>query len=220
MVARSDLRFAGLAALVTAALLAAHAISYAGGPQTERASTVLAWHVNHQTEARVAAILWLIAMLSFVVFAIAFREAMWASIIDRHWISTGFVQGAGVFATIAVIWAAMSWALAIAAGSGDFEATEIALLWTVAAAFKQFAMYGLVAPLLLVGVTLLRHSVAGRVLAVAALGISVTLIAPPYSGWALPALAGWLAATGLVLVVPTMASLKASKVHREPADAT
>lgn len=212
VVARSDLRFAGLTALMTSALLTAHLVVYAGGPATDHPATVLRWHAENLTRARVSTILWLAAMLAIVVFAIAFREAMWTSIINRGWVSQGFVQGAGVFAMVAVVWAALVWALAGGAASGTLDASQVGLLWAMQDAVLLFAMWGLVAPLLLVGFTLAHHSFAGQVCTMLAVIVSATLITPFTWGLAMYAVAGWMALTGLVLTVPAL-----RRERREPA---
>lgn len=204
MVARSDLRFAGLTAMVTAALLVAHLSVYGVGPATDHPGTVLTWHAEHLTQARVASILWLAAMLSIVVFAIAFREAMWTSIIHRGWVSQAFVQGAGVFAMVAVVWAALGWALTGGAAAGTLDAPQVALLWAIQDAVLLFAMWGLVVPLLLVGFTIAHHSFAGQVCAMLAIVVSVMLVLPLMAPFAMYGLAGWMAITGLVLTLSTM----------------
>jgi hypothetical protein len=212
MVARSNLRFAGLTALVTSALLTAHLVVYADGPATDHPAAVLAWHADNLTRARVSTILWLAAMLAIVVFAIAFREAMWTSIIHRGWVSQAFVQGAGVFAMVAVVWAALVWALASGAASGTLDASQVGLLWAMQDAVLLFAMWGLVAPLLLVGFTLAHHSFAGQVCTMLAVVVSAALVTPLTWDVAMYAVAGWMAITGLVLTVPAM-----RREQREPA---
>jgi hypothetical protein len=204
VVARSDLRFAGLTAMLTSALLVAHLSVYGGGPATDHSGTVLTWHAEHLVEARVASILWLAAMLSMVVFAIAFREAMWTSIIHRGWVSQAFVQGAGVFAMVAVVWAALGWALAGGAAAGTLDASQIGLLWAMQDAVLLFAMWGLVVPLLLVGFTMAHHSFAGQVCMLLAVAVSAMLVIPLMAPFAMYAVAGWIALTGLVLTLPAM----------------
>lgn len=204
MVGRSNLRFAGITALMTSALLTAHLVVYAGGPAVDHPATVMAWHADNLLRARVSTILWLAAMLSIVVFAIAFREAMWASIIHRGWVSQAFVQGAGVFAMVAIVWAALVWALASGAASGALDASQVGLLWAMQDAVLLFAMWGLVAPLLLVGFTLAYHSFAGQVCMLLAVVVSGMLVIPVTWAFAMYAVAGWMALTGLVLTIPVM----------------
>lgn len=204
MVARSDLRFAGLTAMLTSILLVAQLTVYAGGPTSDHPAAVLAWHADNMIRARVASILWLAAMLAVVVFAIAFREAMWTSIMNRGWVSQAFVQGAGVFATVAVVWAALVWALAGGAESGSLDVSQVGAMWAVQNAVLLFAMFGLVVPLLLVGFTMAHHSFAGQVCAMLAVVVTVTLVTPALWHLAMYALAGWMAITGLVLTLPAL----------------
>lgn len=204
MVARSDLRFAGLMAILTSVLLVAHLWVFAGGPATNHPGTVLTWHADHVLQARVSSVLWLGAMLSIVVFAIAFREAMWTSILHRNWVSQAFVQGAGVFAMVAVIWAALDWALAGGAAAGTLDASQVALLWAIQDAVLLFAMWGLVVPLLLVGFTIAHHSFAGQVCAMLAVIVSAMLVVPVTAPLAMYGVAGWMATTGLVLTIGTL----------------
>ena len=204
VVARSNLRFAGLTALLTSALLMAHLTVYAGGPANDHPGAVLTWHADNLARARLSAILWLAAMLAIVVFAIAFREAMWTSIINRGWVSQAFVQGAGVFAMVAVVWAALVWAVADGAASGALDASQVGLLWAVQDAVLLFAMWGLVAPVLLVGFTMAHHSFAGQVCALLAVVVSAALVGAGTWEFAMYAVTGWMAITGLVLTLPAV----------------
>ena len=202
MVTRSDLRVAGLAALLTAALLTASLLLFQGGPPSSHPNAVLSWHAANAGALKLGAVVWLLAMLGLVGFAIGFREGMWATVLDRSWMTVLFVQGAGIFATVAVVSAAVGWALADQASAGTLTAEMAGMVWSVELALLRFATWGLTAPLIVTGAALARHSLLGQVGAVASVMVAVALLVPLTWYVALYAFAGWLAFAGVTLLVP------------------
>lgn len=202
MVTRSDLRTAGIAAVLTGGLLATSLVLFQGGPPSPHPNAVLAWHADNAVALRFSAVAWLLAMLGLVGFAIGFREAMWATVLDRSWMTVLFVQGAGIFATVAVVSAAVGWALAGQSAAGSLDAEMASMVWAVELALLRFASWGLTAPLIIVGAALARHSTLGQVSAVAAVLVAAALLVPLTWGVALYAFAAWLGLAGVTLLVP------------------
>lgn len=202
MVTGSDLRMAGVAALLTGGLLAASLVLFQGGPPSSHPNAVLAWNAANAGMIKTSAVTWLLAMLCLVGFAIGFREAMWATVLDRSWMTVLFVQGAGIFATVAVVSAAVGWALADQAAAGVIDADLAGMVWSLETALLRFAAWGLTAPLIVVGVALGRHSTLGQISAVAAVVVAAALLVPLTWGVGLYAFAGWLGLAGVTLLVP------------------
>lgn len=204
MVTRRDLGMAGLAAILTAGLVTASLVLFGGGPPSPHPNAVLDWYADHALRVQVSALLWLLGMLMLVAFAIGFREAMWATVADRSWITVLFVQGAGVFATVAVVSSAVAWALASQAAAGNIGAELATTVWGVERTMLRFATWGLTAPMLVVSLALYRHSTLGQLCALAAVLVSVGLLVPLTWAPALYAFAAWLALTGATLLVPSV----------------
>lgn len=202
MVTGRDLRVAGVAALLTGGLLAASLALFQGGPPSSHPNAVLAWNAANATVVKISAVTWLLAMLGLVGFAIGFREAMWATVLDRSWMTVLFVQGAGIFATVAVVSAAVGWALADQAGAGVIDADLAGTVWSLETALLRFATWGLTAPLIVVGAALARHSTLGQICAVAAVLVAAALLVPLTWGVGLFAFAAWLGLAGVTLLVP------------------
>ena len=202
MFSRYQLRATGIIALVTGALLLASLLLFQGGPTSGRPNAVLSWFTRHATEVRIGSVLWLLAMIGLVAFAIAFRESMWLTVVDRSWVTVLFVQGAAVFATVVVVAAALGWALADGTESGTFGAELAGAIWGIERMLLRFASWGLTVPLVVVGLALTRHSLLGKISAAAAVVVAVTLLVPFTWGPALYAFAAWLALAGTTLLMP------------------
>lgn len=202
MVTRSDLRVAGVAALLTGGLLTVSLVLFRGGPPSSHPNGVLTWHAANAGALKLSSVAWLLAMLALVGFAIGFREGMWATVLDRSWMTVLFVQGAGIFATVAVVSAAVGWALADQAAAGTLSAEMAGMVWSVELALLRFAAWGLTAPLIVVGAALARHSTLGQVCAVAAVLVAGALLVPLTWGVGLYAFAAWLGLAGVTLLVP------------------
>lgn len=209
MVTRAHSRSAGILALITAALLTASLVLFQGGPPTSNPPGLLNWFAAESTSIQAAAILWLLAMLALVAFAVGFREAMWATMFDRSWITVLFIQGAAVFATVAVVATAVGWALATQAAAGTIDVELASAVWAVARTLLLFATWGLVAPLLVVSMALWRHSTLGRVGALAAVLVAGALLVPITWAGGLFAFAAWMAFVGATLLVPGSAHVSA-----------
>ena len=202
MLRKDDMRMAGVAALITAVMLTVSLALFQGGPPAQNSQAVLDWFTANATLIRVSDITWLLAMLSLVVFAITFRDAMWTTVWDRSWTTVLFIEGAGVFATVAVVSAAIGWALAGRAAAGSIVADTAGVIWAIEQTLIRFATWGLTVPLAVVGLAMYRHSVLGKVTALLAIAIAVTLILPFTWSAGLYALCGWLALAGITLLLP------------------
>lgn len=203
MVARSNVNSAGWVAIATSLLLGASLATGWGAPASTHPNAVLAWHAQNSLILQARAVLWLFAMLGLVAFAISLREALWATVLDRAWMTIVFVQGAVVFATVAVVSSAIGWALAEQAGAGTISADLATAVWAVQRTLMRFAAWGFIVPLLVAGVTLYRHSVLGQLCTVSAVFIAGAILVPLTMSIALAATAGWLMLTGVTLLVPT-----------------
>jgi hypothetical protein len=197
-----DLRLAGLVALVTAVLMIASLVLFSGGPPSPHPNAVLAWYGANAVAVKGAALMWMLAMLGLVAFAVRFREAMWATVADRPWVTVVFLHGAVVFATVAVVSAAVAWALAEQARGGRLSADLAGSMWALERTLLRFATWGFTVPLLAVGLALYRHSLLGQLCTLAGLLVAVTLVVPLTWGAALYAFPVWLAMTGVALLVP------------------
>jgi hypothetical protein len=201
MVTRADMRSAGVLGLATAGLLGASLAFGQGGPPADHPNAVLAWLADQAVAIRVSALLWLLAMLGLVVFAVRIREALWTTTFDRSWLTVLFVQGAGVFATIAVVAAAITWGLADQAAAGAVNAELAGTVWALQQILLRFATWGFTVPLVVVGAALYRYSVMGQVCAAAAILVAIALLIPLTWHAALYAFCVWLALAGLTLLV-------------------
>ena len=197
----SELRKAAVAAFVTAGLLTASLVLLHGGPRAAHPNAVLAWHADNAVAIKAGMITWMLAMLGLVVFAVSFREALWASVADRSWMTVLFLQGASVFATIAVVSGAIGWALADQAAADAISAELAGTIWAIELTLLRFATWGFTVPLGVAGLVLYRHSVLGQVCAVAALLLIIALLWPLTWAVALHVFPAWLALAGLALLV-------------------
>jgi hypothetical protein len=211
-----ELRKAGLAALVTALLLAGALAARGGAPPSTHPNGVLAWYAGNSVRLQAGALLWLLAMLALVVFAVSFREALWASVADRSWTTVLFLQGASVFATVAVVSAAVGWALANQAGAGAIAADLAGTVWALERALLRFATWGFTVPLLVVAVALVRYSVLGQLCAAAAALVAATLLVPVTWAVALHAFPVWLLLVGVTLLVGTVGRAPAEDRALQP----
>jgi hypothetical protein len=213
---QGELRTAGLAALLTAALLSAALFLVGGGPPSEHGSAVLTWHAENVTAVKVGSLLWLLAMLGLVVFGVSFREAVWASVADRSWTTILFVQGATVFATVAVASAAIGWSLAHQAAAGSIAAELAGTVWALEQTLLRFASWGFTVPLAVAGVAMYRHSLLGQLCAVAAVLVAAALLVPLTWSVALHAFPAWLLLAATTLLVPTFTRARTPQPLRRP----
>jgi hypothetical protein len=196
---RRDERVAGTIALVTAALLIVSLTLSGSGPRNP--DTMAAWYANNDVLVRAGALAWLVAMLGLVAFAVRLRDALLGLTADRWWTGVLFVQGAAVFATVAVIAAATAWTAATLAGDASVDSDAVAALGTLHRTLLRFATWGLIVPLLAVGLTLARHSVLGIVAATLGVLVSLALLVPATWALGLPAFSVWLVLTGIALLL-------------------
>lgn len=202
MVTRRSARGAGVLALVTAVLLLASLLTFAGGPPTTYGGNVLDWFADNALSVHLSTALWLLAVISLVTFAIAFHEAMWATVLDRFWATTFFVQGAAAFAAVAAVAGAVGWALAQQASADAISGELAATVWAIDRALLRFATWGLVVPIVVVAFTIYRHSILGQFTAVVGGLVAVGLIVPFTWYPALFAASVWLALSGVTLLLP------------------
>ena len=198
----AELRKAGIAALATAVLLAANLALLRTGPPASHPNAVLAWFTDNAALVQAGAVAWLLAMLALVVFAVSLHDALWASVADRSWTTVLFLHGAGVFATVAVAGAAISWALAGLATDGAIGAETAGTLYALDQALLRFATWGMSVPLLVVAIALYRHSLLGQLCAVAAVLLVGALLVPLTWAVALHTLPAWLLLVAITLLVP------------------
>lgn len=204
MVTRTQQRLAALAALATAVPLVLGLALFGEGPPSGSGALTRAYVVEHATTMRITALLWLVAAMAMVVFAVAVREAIWAMIVDRAWAATLFVQGAVGFATVSVVAAALLWALADQAAAGALSADAAGTLWAVDRTLWRFATWGLTVPLIVVGLVLSRYSRLGRLGSVASVLVAAALLVPATWTPALYGFAAWLVLAGLTFARPRL----------------
>lgn len=202
MVTRTEQRLAGVAACVTAGALTGGLLLLDGGPPTPHGGAVRTYFAQHGLQVRLAALVLLAATVALVIFAVAVREAIWATIIDRNWAAMLFVQGAVGFAAVSAVAAALLWALADQAGAGTITADVAGTLWAVDRTLWRFATWGLTVPLLIVGLVLHRYSTLGQFSAVTGVMVAVGLLVPATWAPSLYAFAGWLLLAGVVFARP------------------
>lgn len=205
---RRDERLAGLIGLLTSVLLATSLLLHGTGPTTRNPNGVVAWYAGREVTVRVGSLAWLAAMLALVVFAVLLRDALVTLTADRWWAAVLFVQGAAVFATIAVIAAATSWVTATLAVRADVVPTTVAAMSELHRTLLRFASWGLTVPVLTVGLTLARHSRLGRIVAVLGACVAVALLVPLTWGVGLPAFTIWLLLTAVALLSPRSPRLR------------
>lgn len=202
MVTRIEQRLAAVAALCTAALLATGLLLFDGGPPTSHGGVIRSWFAANAVPVRLAALIWLGATIALVIFAVAVREAIWATILDRNWAAMLFVQGAVGFAAVAVVVAAVLWTLAELASAEQLPADVAAALWAVARTLLRFATWGLTVPLVVIGLVLYRYSTLGQFGTVTGLMVAVGLLVPATWAPSLYAFAAWLVLAGITFLRP------------------
>ncbi len=202
MVTRTEQRLAGLAALATAAALVTALVLFDGGPPTHHGGVITSWFADHTVAVKGGAIAWMLATIAIVVFAVAVREALWATVIEHGWAALLFVQGAVVFAAVSVVSGALAWALADQAAVGTLTPDVAVSVWGVARTLLRFASWGLTVPVMVVGLVLYRYSTLGQFAAVIGVIVAGALVVPVTWEPALFALAGWLVLTGVVFLQP------------------
>lgn len=199
---RSDERMAALTALGAAGMLAASLVLTGAGPASAHPNGVVTWYAEHATSIRLGSIMWLLAMLALVAFAVRLRDALLGLTADRWWTNVLFQQGATVFATVAVVAAAAGWSTATLAVRVGPTPDTVAAMWTLHGALLRFASWGLWVPLFAAALALARHSTGGRVAAVLGVGVAFALLTPLTWFVGLWSFAVWLALAGLVLLFP------------------
>lgn len=204
MVTRTHQRMAAFAAAATAAPLTLGLALFGDGPPSGASGATRSYFVEHATTTRITALLWLVAAMAMVVFAVAVREAIWAVIIDRAWAAMLFVQGAVGFAAVSVVAAALLWALADQAAAGALSADVAGTLWAVDRTLWRFATWGLVVPLVVVGLVLSRYSRLGQVVGAASMVLAVGLLLPATWASSLYGFAAWLVLAGLTFARPRL----------------
>lgn len=202
MVTRTEQRMAGAAAGVTAVCLAGGLLLFGNGPASSTDSVVLTYFHQYAPLIRLSALLLLAATISLVVFAVAVREAIWALVLDRNWASMVFVQGAVGFAAVSAVAAALLWSLADQAASGALSADLAGTLWAVDRTLWRFATWGLIVPLVVVGLVLHRYSRLGRFGAVVGVVVALGLLVPGTWTGSLYAFAAWLVVAGVTFARP------------------
>lgn len=198
---RNDVRTTGVLGLITAALLAGSLVLYRGGPPSGNPAGLVRWLTAEATAVRGAAVLWLLAMLTLGLFAVSFRESMWAAVLDHPWVTLLFVQGAAVCATVAVVSTAVVWGMADQASNGTLDAAQAATHLEFAEALLLFATWGLAAPLVVIALALWRHSAIGQVAAGSGIALAVVVLLPVDRTPVLFAFAAWTALVGITLVL-------------------
>lgn len=204
MVTRTHQRLAALAAVATAAPLTLGLVLFGDGPPSGSGSATRTYFVEHATTTRITALLWLVAAMAMVVFAVAVREAIWAMIVDRAWAAMLFVQGAVGFAAVSVVAAALLWALADQAAAGALSADVAGTLWAVDRTLWRFATWGLTVPLIVVGLVLSRYSRLGQLGSIASVLVAAGLLLPATWAPALYGFAAWLVLAGLTFARPRL----------------
>lgn len=199
---RTEQRFAGLAAFVTAVLFAAGLVLFDGGPPTKHGGVVRAWFAENAAEVRLSALIWLAASIALVIFAVAVREASWTRVLDRPWVGLLFVQGAVGFAAVAVVASSVLWALADQASAGAIPADLAGTLWAVAWTLLRFATWGLAVPLIVVGLILYRYSTLGQFATVTSFMVAGGLLVPITWAPSLYAFCAWLVVAAVTFARP------------------
>lgn len=160
---------------------------------------------------------WLAAMLTWVAFAVRFRDAVWLSVVERPWLTSVFLQGAVVFSSIVTIAAAGVWGLAAYVSSAS-PSTEVAgALCAFNGALVRFAAWGLSVPVLVVGAALRERSRLGATVEVAAVFVATGLLLPFALPGGLYGFVGWLMLVAATLWrhgTPRVEPVPATTIHR------
>ncbi len=202
MVTRTEQRLAGLAAVVTASALTAGLVLLDGGPPNDHGGAIRTYFAENATTLRASSLVLLGATVSMVIFAVAVREAIWATVIDRNWAAMLFVQGAVGFAAISAVAAALLWALADQSAAGAISSDLAANLWAVDRTLWRFATWGLTVPLIVVGLVLHRYSTLGQFGAVTSVMVAIGLLVPATWAPSLYAFSAWLVLAGVTFARP------------------
>lgn len=202
MVTRTEQRLAGVAAVATAATLTTGLVLLGGGPPVDHGGAVRTYLAENATTIRVSSLVLLGATVAMVVFAVAVREAIWATVIDRNWAAMLFVQGAVGFAAVSAVAAALLWSLADQAAAGVLSADLAGSLWALDRTLWRFATWGLTVPLIVVGLVLHRYSTLGQFGAVTSVMVAAALLVPWTWAPALYAFAAWLVLAAVVFIRP------------------
>lgn len=202
MVTRTEQRLAGISAAVTAIALTTGLVLLDGGPPNDHGGAVRSYFAENAATIRLSSLVLLGATVSMVIFAVAVREAIWATVIDRNWAAMLFVQGAVGFAAISAVAASVLWALADQAAAGAISADLAANLWAVDRTLWRFATWGLTVPLIVVGLVLHRYSTLGQFGAVTSVLVAGGLLVPVTWAPSLYAFAGWLVLAGVTFTRP------------------
>lgn len=197
MVTRRDAWLASALALTSGLLMAGSLLVRGGAPPSTTPARLATWISQHGLQLGLGTALWVAAVLAFVAFAIAAREALWASVLHRPLLLVLFVQGAAVYATIAVVDAAVTWSAVSVARNGAAEVT--AGVWAIASTLHTVAAWGLTVPLVVIGLALFSHSTLGAVCTVTGGVLALGLVLPVSAPWALGGVAVWLAMVALTL---------------------
>lgn len=199
---RPSARLAGVLALATALALTGSVLLFDGGPDRSHGAIVLEWFTEHAVRAKSAALLGMAAMALLAAFAIVFREALWALVVDEAWTTLVVLQASVVFGVIAMISAGAIWSLADQATAGTADAAVAASMWSLSYTLFRFATWGLVIPMAFATPALYRHSTVGQSTAVAAVLAGTALVLPVARPIGLLGVAAWLALTGIALLLP------------------
>lgn len=197
MVTRRDAWIASALALASAALMGGSLLVRGGGPPSTTPARLATWLSQHGLQLGIGSALWVAGVLAFVAFAIAAREALWASVLHRPLLVVLFVEGAAVYATIAVIDAAVTWSAVSVARNGTLEVA--AGVWAISSTLHTVAAWGLTVPLVIIGMALFGHSKLGAACTVLGGILAVGLVIPISAPWALAGVAGWLALVAITL---------------------
>ena len=197
---RSTQSVTGIACIVTAVLASLPVYTFLvlqPGPDAS-AQHVLAFYSEQSSALKVSAALWVLAMLAFLVATTAFRDSMWADIVDRPWVTLVAVAGAVLFAVLSSIAAADGWTLASQARIDGIQPQAMIPAWEGQLAVLRLAMFTLPLPLLGYAMVLARRCPFGKFCAVLAVGVAVASVAVgpiALAGWLV-----WLTLTGVALI--------------------
>lgn len=202
MVTRTEQRLAGVSAVVTAVALTTGLVLLDGGPPTSHGGAIRSYFAENASTVRASSLVLLAASVSMVIFAVAVREAIWATVIDRNWAAMLFVQGAVGFAAVSAVAAALLWALADQSAAGAITPDLAANLWAVDRTLWRFATWGLTVPLIVVGLVLHRYSTLGQFGAVTSVLVAGGLLVPVTWAPSLYAFSAWLVLAGVTFARP------------------
>jgi hypothetical protein len=123
-------------------------------------------------------------------------------VLDRHWATVLFVQGAVGFAAVTVVASAILWAVAEQSAAGAITADGAGTLWAVGRTLWRFATWGLTVPLVVVGLVLHRYSTLGRLAGVVGVVVACGLLVPATWSLSLYGVVAWLVLAGLTFLAP------------------